>query len=89
MLWLVELLACFDFLSPILEFFTLARQDTRAFFVPLECGWSGAMIEGLLREGGIKMLAWEVYLDTQFFHVPAQDADQAYHILINAGVPLL
>jgi hypothetical protein len=91
---LLEFLGCFDWISPciaILE--SIVNGDplgTRSwtFYVPLDSPWSGAQIERLLKQKGVKMWSRMIHGGDLFFRVHRKQAEWAEYVLLRAGVPL-
>ena len=90
----LELLACFDWITPLL---TVARSAARgdplnvrswAFFVPLESAWTGAELKALLRRHGIRMWGLMACRGEIFFLVSRDQAEWAEYVLLRHGVPL-
>lgn len=90
----LEFLGCFDWISPciaILE--SIANGDpfgtkSWTFYVPLDSSWSGAQIEKLLKQNGVKIWARMIHGGDLFFRVHKKQAEWAEYLLLRAGIPL-
>lgn len=69
-------------------FRSLLGLDSWTFYVPFDGPWTGAQIEGLLKDHGIKMSGNDVAGDDLFFSVKLDQAEWAEYVLLRAGVPL-
>jgi hypothetical protein len=91
---LLQLVTCFDWISPCIAILqSIANGDplgTRSwtFYVPLDCSWSGARIEKLLKSNGVKIWARMIHGHDLFFRVHKKQAEWAEYVLLRAGVPL-
>ena len=91
---LLEFLGCFDWISPCIAILEgIANGDplgakSWTFYVPLDSSWSGAQIEKLLKQNGVKIWARMIHRGDLFFRVHKKQAEWAEYLLLRAGVPL-
>jgi len=91
---LLEFLGCFDWISPCVAILEgIANGDpfgtkSWTFYVPLDSSWTGAQIEKLLRQHGVKIWARMIHAGDLFFRVRRRQAEWAEYVLLRAGVPL-
>jgi hypothetical protein len=67
----------------------ITMRSVHTFYVKQGRGWTGASIERMLREHGIKIGFHAVLHGEIFFEVPAQQAGLVELLLLKAGVPLM
>lgn len=91
---LLEFLGCLDWISPCIAILEgLINGDpfgTRSwtFYVPLDSSCTGAQIERLLKQNGVKVWARLIHGGDLFFRVHKKQAEWAEYLLLRAGVPL-
>jgi hypothetical protein len=86
---MLEVCACFDWLSPVIAGIqTVANRPTYTFRVPQGYGWSSLAIERLLREHGVRTWGRMIFNRTIMFTVRLSQARWAQHLLEREGIPI-
>jgi hypothetical protein len=67
---------------------SLLGLDSWTFYVPFGGSWTGAEVEALLGEHGVRIRRKNVVNDDIFFNVKLSQAEWAEYVMLRAGVPL-
>ena len=79
----------FDWISPTLSIAQdIANGPSHTFLIPVECGWTGREIAGLLHRRGIKTWGHMIVNGTIMITVREPQAEFATHLLESAGLPV-
>ena len=63
--------------------------NSATLYVDMYGAWSGHHIKRLLAAYDIPMWGWGYAFEQFYFHVPLEDAETAYRVLLMAGVDLV